>query len=52
MTKKRFMGIHRLIWQTTFAKAGAEWIHMVDLDGAKEGKRVNDEYVVRSGKRA
>lgn len=24
-----------------FEKAGAEWIHMVDLDGAKEGKPVN-----------
>lgn len=24
-----------------FRAAGAEWIHMVDLDGAKEGRRVN-----------
>jgi phosphoribosylformimino-5-aminoimidazole carboxamide ribotide isomerase len=24
-----------------FKRAGAEWVHMVDLDGAKEGKRVN-----------
>jgi len=24
-----------------FAAAGAEWIHMVDLDGAKTGRRVN-----------
>ncbi len=24
-----------------FEKSGAEWIHMVDLDGAKEGKPVN-----------
>ncbi|RFB13574.1 1-(5-phosphoribosyl)-5-[(5-phosphoribosylamino)methylideneamino]imidazole-4-carboxamide isomerase [Bacillus sp. HNG] len=29
-----------------FADAGAEWIHMVDLDGAKVGKRVNDQYVL------
>ncbi|WP_078543944.1 1-(5-phosphoribosyl)-5-[(5-phosphoribosylamino)methylideneamino]imidazole-4-carboxamide isomerase [Litchfieldia alkalitelluris] len=29
-----------------FDDAGAEWIHMVDLDGAKLGKRVNDQYVV------
>ncbi|MDQ0215954.1 phosphoribosylformimino-5-aminoimidazole carboxamide ribotide isomerase [Oikeobacillus pervagus] len=29
----------------SFADAGAEWIHMVDLDGAKDGKRVNDQYV-------
>ena len=26
----------------TFKEAGAKWIHMVDLDGAKDGKRVND----------
>ncbi len=26
-----------------FEKCGAEFIHMVDLDGAKEGKRVNEE---------
>lgn len=25
----------------SFEQAGAEWIHMVDLDGAKEGKPVN-----------
>ena len=24
-----------------FEAAGAEWIHMVDLDGAKEGRPVN-----------
>ncbi|MCA1061317.1 1-(5-phosphoribosyl)-5-[(5-phosphoribosylamino)methylideneamino]imidazole-4-carboxamide isomerase [Rossellomorea aquimaris] len=29
-----------------FADEGAEWIHMVDLDGAKEGSRINDEFVV------
>ncbi len=29
-----------------FADQGAEWIHMVDLDGAKAGKRVNDRFVV------
>ncbi|MFT4417161.1 1-(5-phosphoribosyl)-5-[(5-phosphoribosylamino)methylideneamino]imidazole-4-carboxamide isomerase [Fredinandcohnia humi] len=29
-----------------FANDGAEWIHMVDLDGAKTGKRVNDKYVI------
>lgn len=32
----------------TFAKAGAGWIHMVDLDGARDGKRVNDTYVIQS----
>jgi phosphoribosylformimino-5-aminoimidazole carboxamide ribotide isomerase len=29
-----------------FAEEGAEWIHMVDLDGAKVGKRVNDQFVL------
>ena len=31
----------------TFSEAGAEWIHMVDLDGAKAKKRVNHEHVIR-----
>ena len=30
-----------------FANDGAEWIHMVDLDGAKAKKRVNHEFVIR-----
>lgn len=30
-----------------FVEQGADWIHMVDLDGAKEGRGVNHEYVVR-----
>ncbi|TDL78874.1 1-(5-phosphoribosyl)-5-[(5-phosphoribosylamino)methylideneamino]imidazole-4-carboxamide isomerase [Peribacillus frigoritolerans] len=29
-----------------FADKGAKWIHMVDLDGAKAGKRVNDNHVL------
>ncbi len=29
-----------------FAEDGAKWIHMVDLDGAREGKRVNDRHVL------
>ncbi|MGA9286758.1 MAG: HisA/HisF-related TIM barrel protein, partial [Anaerobacillus sp.] len=29
-----------------FAEDGAKWIHMVDLDGAREGKRVNDNHVL------
>ena len=28
-----------------FRAAGAEWIHMVDLDGAKDGVRKNGEIV-------
>lgn len=31
-----------------FADAGASWIHMVDLDGAKDGKRVNDKFVIQA----
>lgn len=34
----------------SFADQGAEWIHMVDLDGAKEGQRVNDTYVIRAAR--
>lgn len=30
-----------------FAEAGAKWIHMVDLDGAKAGERINHQHVVR-----
>ncbi|SDH20935.1 1-(5-phosphoribosyl)-5-[(5-phosphoribosylamino)methylideneamino] imidazole-4-carboxamide isomerase [Alteribacillus persepolensis] len=33
-----------------FEKAGAEWIHMVDLDGAKEKRRVNHESVIKAAK--
>ncbi|MBS2970570.1 1-(5-phosphoribosyl)-5-[(5-phosphoribosylamino)methylideneamino]imidazole-4-carboxamide isomerase [Metabacillus sp. KIGAM252] len=30
-----------------FAEEGAEWIHMVDLDGAKSGKPVNSKHVLQ-----
>jgi phosphoribosylformimino-5-aminoimidazole carboxamide ribotide isomerase len=33
-----------------FATDGAQWIHMVDLDGAKDGKRVNDQFVIQAAK--
>lgn len=33
-----------------FAADGASWIHMVDLDGAKDGKRVNDKFVIQTAK--
>ncbi len=32
----------------SFAAQGAEWIHMVDLDGAKDGRRVNDRFVIEA----
>ena len=28
-----------------FEKTGAEFIHLVDLDGAKEGKRINSDII-------
>ncbi|MGE6630159.1 1-(5-phosphoribosyl)-5-[(5-phosphoribosylamino)methylideneamino]imidazole-4-carboxamide isomerase [Bacillus sp. NPDC077027] len=31
---------------TLFAGEGAKWIHLVDLDGAKAGKRINDKHVI------
>ena len=33
-----------------FVGAGAEWIHMVDLDGAKDGVRINDQVVIEAAK--
>ncbi len=33
-----------------FADSGASWIHMVDLDGAKEKKRVNNNHVLEVAK--
>ncbi|MDQ1144406.1 phosphoribosylformimino-5-aminoimidazole carboxamide ribotide isomerase [Bacillus sp. SORGH_AS 510] len=35
----------------SFAANGAEWIHMVDLDGAKDGKRVNDRFVIEAAQK-
>lgn len=35
----------------SFVEQGAEWIHMVDLDGAKDGKRVNDSFVIDTAKK-
>ncbi|WP_210610849.1 1-(5-phosphoribosyl)-5-[(5-phosphoribosylamino)methylideneamino]imidazole-4-carboxamide isomerase [Priestia flexa] len=34
-----------------FAGEGAKWIHMVDLDGAKAAKRVNNEFVLEVKKK-
>lgn len=34
----------------TFVEKGASWIHMVDLDGAKQGSPVNHEQVIRAAK--
>lgn len=34
----------------SFADAGSAWIHMVDLDGARDGERVNDVHVIRAAR--
>lgn len=34
-----------------FEAEGARWIHMVDLDGAKDGKRVNDTFVIEAAQK-
>ncbi|MDQ0157057.1 1-(5-phosphoribosyl)-5-[(5-phosphoribosylamino)methylideneamino]imidazole-4-carboxamide isomerase [Robertmurraya andreesenii] len=34
-----------------FTDEGAVWIHMVDLDGAKDGKRVNDSFVLEAAQK-
>lgn len=39
--KETIYGDSPLEMASLFADEGAEWIHLVDLDGAKEGKRVN-----------
>lgn len=36
-----------LVMAEKFKSEGATWIHLVDLDGAKERKRVNDAHVVQ-----
>lgn len=35
----------------SFVEQGAEWIHMVDLDGAKDGQRVNDTFVIEAAQK-
>ncbi|KAB7704177.1 1-(5-phosphoribosyl)-5-[(5-phosphoribosylamino)methylideneamino]imidazole-4-carboxamide isomerase [Bacillus aerolatus] len=35
----------------SFADEGADWIHMVDLDGAKDGKRINDRFVIEAAQK-
>ncbi|MDA7025566.1 1-(5-phosphoribosyl)-5-[(5-phosphoribosylamino)methylideneamino]imidazole-4-carboxamide isomerase [Bacillus sp. CLL-7-23] len=35
---------------SSFVGEGAEWIHLVDLDGAKEGKTVNHSQVIKIAK--
>ena len=35
-----------------FAEGGAEWLHMVDLDGAKCGKRINGDVIVEAAEKS
>ncbi|KMY55425.1 1-(5-phosphoribosyl)-5-[(5-phosphoribosylamino)methylideneamino] imidazole-4-carboxamide isomerase [Bacillus sp. FJAT-27231] len=35
----------------SFVEEGAEWIHMVDLDGAKDGRRINDRFVIEAAQK-
>jgi phosphoribosylformimino-5-aminoimidazole carboxamide ribotide isomerase len=35
----------------SFVEQGAGWIHMVDLDGAKDGKRINDRFVIEAAQK-
>lgn len=44
--KQTVYGNSPLDMATNFVNQGAEWIHLVDLDGAKAGKRVNDSHVL------
>jgi phosphoribosylformimino-5-aminoimidazole carboxamide ribotide isomerase len=36
----------------TFAREGAAWMHMVDLDGAKAGKRCNSSVIIEAKKQS
>ncbi|MFN2744398.1 MULTISPECIES: 1-(5-phosphoribosyl)-5-[(5-phosphoribosylamino)methylideneamino]imidazole-4-carboxamide isomerase [Bacillus] len=45
--KETVYGDSPLEMASLFAGEGADWIHLVDLDGAREGKKVNDSHVVR-----
>lgn len=46
--KETVYGDSPLDMAKSFADQGARWIHMVDLDGAKDGKRVNDSFVIEA----
>jgi phosphoribosylformimino-5-aminoimidazole carboxamide ribotide isomerase len=45
-SKETVYGDSPLEMARLFFEQGAEWIHMVDLDGAKEGRRVHDRLVL------
>ena len=46
-SKKEIVGEDILEIAKAFEKEGAEYLHLVDLDGAKEGKLVNKDIIVK-----
>lgn len=46
--QKEIVGSSVMELAKNFEQSGAEYIHLVDLDGAKEGKRVNHEIIVET----
>lgn len=44
-SKGRVVGADPLAIAKSFEEAGASWLHMVDLNGAKEGQRVNSDII-------
>ena len=50
-TKKEIVADSILATAERFAQDGAEYIHMVDLDGAKSGKRENASFVIEAAQK-
>jgi phosphoribosylformimino-5-aminoimidazole carboxamide ribotide isomerase len=48
--KETIYGDSPLQMASLFASQGAGWIHLVDLDGAKAGKRINDSHAIEIAK--
>lgn len=46
--QKEIVGSSMMELAKNFEQSGAEYIHLVDLDGAKEGKRVNHEIILET----
>ena len=46
--QKEIVGASVMELAKNFEQSGAEYIHLVDLDGAKEGKRVNHEIILET----
>ena len=46
--QKEIVGSSVMERAKNFEQSGAEYIHLVDLDGAKEGKRVNHEIILET----